>query len=88
MTCLWQGILAVGLGIMHVLLVNADTIVSYAPVDYVNNAIIVANWDATENKKKGVSDTPIYTVSSSKCNTQWSKYFILSCFLYASVTQW
>ncbi|KAJ8707575.1 hypothetical protein PYW07_011252 [Mythimna separata] len=64
----------VGLGLMHVLAGDRDLLVSYAPVDYVNNAIIAAGWDSIQNRKLWGGDIPIYTVSSSRSNIKWGDF--------------
>ncbi|XP_075988816.1 fatty acyl-CoA reductase wat-like isoform X2 [Anticarsia gemmatalis] len=64
-------LLGAGLGLFHVLLSKQDNPISFAPVDYVNNAIIAASWDAAERRKMGDPEIPIYTVSSSRCGTNW-----------------
>lgn len=68
----FQFLVGTGLGVMHVTLVDTDLIVSYAPVDYVNNAIIAAGWDSVKNRHLWNS-IPMYTVSSSPYNTKWGE---------------
>ncbi|KAJ8707573.1 hypothetical protein PYW07_011250 [Mythimna separata] len=61
------------MGVMHVLPGNKDLLVSYAPVDYVNNAVIAAGWDSVQNRQLWGGDIPIYTVSSSRSGIKWGE---------------
>ncbi|CAB3252535.1 unnamed protein product [Arctia plantaginis] len=63
--------LGAGLGILHIHLIDKDLITCYAPVDFVNNAIIAAPWDTVEKKANGETEVPIYTVSTSGCKIKW-----------------
>lgn len=67
-------LLGAGLGVLHVFLVDRHNSVSYAPSDYVNNAIVAASWDAVENIKSVNKEPPIYTISSSRCGTNWELF--------------
>uniref|UniRef100_A0A2A4JYT4 Fatty acyl-CoA reductase n=1 Tax=Heliothis virescens TaxID=7102 RepID=A0A2A4JYT4_HELVI len=66
-------LLGVGLGIMHVMLVDNERNLSYAPVDFVNNAIIAAGWDSIKNRELWQGNIPMYTVSTSKYGFSWKQ---------------
>ncbi|XP_075988827.1 fatty acyl-CoA reductase wat-like [Anticarsia gemmatalis] len=58
--------LATGLGILNVFRVNVETKMAMAPLDYVNNTIIAAPWDASERRKDGNTDIPIYIIAKKE----------------------
>ncbi|KAJ8706206.1 hypothetical protein PYW08_010832 [Mythimna loreyi] len=63
----------VGLGVLHVIGGSRDVNISFAPVDYVNNAIIAVGWDSVKNRQLWGGDIPIYTVSSSRSGFKWGE---------------
>ncbi|XP_063898641.1 fatty acyl-CoA reductase wat [Helicoverpa armigera] len=66
-------LLGIGLGVIHVMLVDRERNLSYAPIDYVNNAIIAAGWDSVQNRQMWRGDVPIYTVSTSQYGFSWKQ---------------
>ncbi|KAJ8706207.1 hypothetical protein PYW08_010833 [Mythimna loreyi] len=66
-------LLGVALGVLHVIGVSKDVVISFAPVDFVNNAIIAAGWDSVQNRQLWGRDIPIYIVSSSRSGIKWGE---------------
>ncbi|KAJ8707572.1 hypothetical protein PYW07_011249 [Mythimna separata] len=63
-----------GMGVLHVMGGDRNLEVSFAPVDYVNNAVIAAGWDSVQNRQLWGGDIPIYTVSSSRSGIKWGSF--------------
>ncbi|KAJ8719811.1 hypothetical protein PYW08_011986 [Mythimna loreyi] len=77
MSCMYgaSGLLvALGLGVMHTLYAGITNIVEFIPVDYVNNATIVAGWETARKRAIGENKTMIYNICSTARNlTTWGK---------------
>ncbi|KAJ8706260.1 hypothetical protein PYW08_010886 [Mythimna loreyi] len=65
-------VVGVALGVLHVFFVDVDNRLALVPVDYVNNAIIAAGWDAADRRARGDPNTPVYTVARKECFMPWS----------------
>ncbi|XP_022827109.1 fatty acyl-CoA reductase wat-like [Spodoptera litura] len=73
MSCIYGAsgfLFALGLGVMHVSYVRLNNQLDIVPVDYVNNAIIVAAWETARTKRTAPhgDDIKIYTIVSSSRN--------------------
>ncbi|KAJ8706211.1 hypothetical protein PYW08_010837 [Mythimna loreyi] len=64
-------VLGAGMGVVHILAGDKNVVMSYAPVDFVNNAIIAAGWDSVQNRQLWGRDIPMYNISSSRSGTKW-----------------
>ncbi|KAJ8706209.1 hypothetical protein PYW08_010835 [Mythimna loreyi] len=62
-----------GMGVVHVHAGEKDVVISFSPVDFVNNAIIAAGWDSVQNRQLWGGDIPIYTISSSRSGITWGE---------------
>ncbi|XP_063372248.1 putative fatty acyl-CoA reductase CG5065, partial [Cydia amplana] len=67
-------LLGSGLGVMHTFMAEDSAKIDLIPVDYVNNATIVAGWATAERRKSGQKDIKIYTVSPARNPITWRKY--------------
>ncbi|XP_063632521.1 fatty acyl-CoA reductase wat-like [Cydia splendana] len=67
-------LLGSGLGVMHTFMAEDGAKIDLIPVDYVNNATIVAGWATAEHRKNGHNDIKIYTVSPARNPITWRKY--------------
>uniref|UniRef100_A0A2A4IZC9 Fatty acyl-CoA reductase n=1 Tax=Heliothis virescens TaxID=7102 RepID=A0A2A4IZC9_HELVI len=65
-------VLGPGIGLMHAIMADDDVNIGLVPVDYVNNAIIVAAWETAKRVQRGDTEPKIYTVTTSTRNpTRW-----------------
>ncbi|XP_061727844.1 fatty acyl-CoA reductase wat-like [Cydia pomonella] len=64
-------LLGSGLGVMHTFMAEDRAKVDLIPVDYVNNATIVAGWATAERRKNGQKDIKIYTISPARNPITW-----------------
>ncbi|XP_063545398.1 putative fatty acyl-CoA reductase CG5065 [Cydia strobilella] len=69
-------LLGSGLGVMHTFMAEDGAKIDLIPVDYVNNATIVAGWATAERRKNGQKDIKIYTVSPARNPITWRKYIM------------
>ncbi|KAJ8706208.1 hypothetical protein PYW08_010834 [Mythimna loreyi] len=74
MTSIMGFLFGMGMGVIHVMAAKKDVVMSYAPVDFVNNAIIAAGWDSVQNRQLWGRDIPMYTISSSRAGTKWGDF--------------
>ncbi|XP_050550021.1 fatty acyl-CoA reductase 1-like [Spodoptera frugiperda] len=73
---------ATGLGVMHVTFAKRDNLVALIPVDYVNNATIVAAWETAKTKRLAPenNEIKIYTLTSSNRNViYWDAFEAIMC---------
>ncbi|KAJ8720389.1 hypothetical protein PYW07_012432 [Mythimna separata] len=71
MSCMYgaSGLMCtIGLGITHVMYAGNSNIAEYIPVDYVNNAIVIAGWETARRQGTGENKTKIYNVCSTARN--------------------
>ncbi|XP_022837119.1 fatty acyl-CoA reductase wat-like [Spodoptera litura] len=65
--------IGVGLGLMHTSMTNGKVHLGLIPVDYVNNAIIVAAWETGKRKSTKDKKPKVYTVvSTTRSPKKWS----------------
>ncbi|KAF9413057.1 hypothetical protein HW555_008609 [Spodoptera exigua] len=70
--------LGAGLGLMHTSMTNPNVNLGLIPVDYVNNAIIVAAWETAKQKSTKDLNPKVYTViSSTRSPRKWSDLYKL-----------
>ncbi|KAH9643944.1 hypothetical protein HF086_016494 [Spodoptera exigua] len=70
--------LGAALGLMHTSMTNPNVNLGLIPVDYVNNAIIVAAWETAKQKSTKDSNPKVYTViSSTRSPRKWSDLYRL-----------
>ncbi|CAH0697622.1 unnamed protein product [Spodoptera exigua] len=70
--------LGAALGLMHTSMTNPNVNLGLIPVDYVNNAIIVAAWETAKQKSTKDSNPKVYTViSSTRSPRKWSDLYKL-----------
>ncbi|KAJ8719812.1 hypothetical protein PYW08_011987 [Mythimna loreyi] len=71
MSCIYgaSGLLStIGLGITHTLYAGNSNVQEFIPVDYVNNAIVVAGWETARKRAIGDNKTMIYNICASARN--------------------
>lgn len=59
-----------GIGMIRVIFVNNNKLLSIVPVDFVNNATIAAGWEAAVRR---TPEPKIYNISSTNCDVTFSK---------------
>lgn len=70
-----SGILVgLSLGVLHVILADVDIFLDIVPVDYVNNAVLVAAWKNYLRYQLNEKEKKIYTVTSTRNPFKWGSF--------------